>query len=139
MFVDIKKKCGVSAEKTISPELTLMRQKYLKDLKSFDPSRLSGFLGKALKEEIVFNQGLNGFFKRMIESDDYFISIPIINTCISLLSNVDQDFLHKKNYLNLFSFYIKQANIYAIVAAHNASFIRAIFDEIIKIPGNLGL
>ena len=137
--MEIKKKCRTIVEKPVSADLTLLREKYLKDLKSFDPSRLSGFLGKALKEEIVFNQGLNGFFRRLIESDDYFISIPIINTCISLLSNVNQDFLHKKNYLNLFSYYIKQGNIYAIVAAHNASFIRSIFDEITKVPGNLGL
>ena len=126
--MEIRKRCGANVEIPVSADLMILRNKYFRDLKSFDPARLSGFLGKALKEEIVFNQGINIFFRRLIENDDYFISIPIINTCISLLSNVDQDFLHKKNYLNLFSYYIKQANIYAIVAAHNASFIRSIFD-----------
>ena len=87
----------------------------------------------------MFNKGVNGPFRRLIESEDCFICIPIINTCVSVLSSISHDFPHKKPYLNLFSFYVKQGNIYAIVVTHNAGFVRSIFDEIIKIPGNLGL
>ena len=127
-------------EKTLTIlDLDTLRKKYLKNFKKFDPSSLAGFLGKTLKEEIVFNQGLSLPFKKLIETEDCFICIPVINTCISLLSNLNHDFPHKKHYLNLFSFYVKQGNIYAIVAAHNASFIRSIFNEIAKIPGDCGL
>lgn len=52
---------------------------------------------------------------------------------------MEKDFHHKKHYLNLFSFYIKQGNIYAIIAAHNAGFIKSIFEEISTVSGNKGL
>lgn len=55
------------------------------------------------------------------------------------LSQDPQEFPQKRHFLSLFSFYIKRGNIYAIVAAHNASFIRTIFDEVRKVPGDMGL
>lgn len=44
-----------------------------------------------------------------------------------MLSDVSKDFCHQRQYLILFNYYIKEANIYAIIAAHNSNFIKEIF------------
>jgi hypothetical protein len=63
------------------------------------------------------------------------LTIPAINLCVSMLSDIPRHFSQKKIYLGLFSSFIRQGHVYAIVVAHNATFISEIFKEIVKVPG----
>lgn len=99
-------------------------------------SIFSDFMNKKLKEQIIFKQDISLPLRRLIESQDLFITMPVINVCVSMLSNVSHHFCHQRTYLAIFTNYIRTGSIYAIVMAHNAGFIKEISYEIEKVRGD---
>lgn len=77
-----------------------------------------------MKADITFKQAVSAPLKKLLDCEDALITIPTINVCVAMLSNMAHHFAHKRAYLLQLSYYVRQGDIYAIVVVHNASFIR---------------
>jgi hypothetical protein len=111
----------------------------LREVKGMKGEAFGSFISKKLKEDIVFKQGISSSTRKLMESEDAALSIPAINLCVSMLSDVPKHFQQQRAYLALFNSFVRQGHVYAIVVAHNASFITDIFREVAKVPGEQGL
>jgi len=85
-------------------------------------------VNKRLREEIVYKQVVSVSLKKLIDCEDCFITIPIINICVGMLSDITHHFPHKKHYLALLNSFVKQADIYAVIVVHNSTFVKDILD-----------
>lgn len=79
---------------------------------------------RRLREDIVYRQGLTPATRKLLDSEDPFITMPACNACVAMLSDLSLLFPHKRHYLSILSGLVKAGDAYAIVVVHNGSFVK---------------